>query len=57
MHIAYSALRTRTIKNQTQLADKEMRQRYEGYQSACEKYRQEIAAIQKYLPGWTPRFL
>ncbi|WP_158557180.1 hypothetical protein [Mucilaginibacter conchicola] len=56
MHIAYSALRTRTINNQTQFADKQLQQRYEGYQTACNKYRHEIAAIQKYLPGWTPRF-
>ncbi|WP_292946703.1 MULTISPECIES: hypothetical protein [unclassified Mucilaginibacter] len=56
MHIVYSALRTKKVKDTNQLSDKELQQRYKGYLSACAKYRQEIAAIQKYLPGWAPKF-
>lgn len=32
------------------------RLRYRGYQAACQKYEQEIAAIQQYIPGWQPAF-
>lgn len=57
MHIVHSALRTKKIKDNYLLNDRELQQRYEGYQLACTKYRQEIAAIQKYLPGWAPKFI
>ncbi|MBD1394586.1 hypothetical protein [Mucilaginibacter glaciei] len=53
MHIAYSALRP---TNKTELKSNELQQRLDAYQAICEKYSREIAAIQKYLPGWTPAF-
>jgi hypothetical protein len=28
--------------------------KYLGYQAACVKYNAEIAAIQKFFPGWLP---
>jgi len=30
--------------------------RYQAYLAACSKYSQEIKAIQKYIPGWLPKF-
>lgn len=56
MHIAYSALRTKRKNGKALPVNKELTDRYEGYQTACNKYRAEIAAIQKYLPGWLPPF-
>ena len=55
MYIAYSALRSKQKHSKPELS-KELTQRCEGYQSACNKYRAEIAEIQKYLPGWIPPF-
>ncbi|UOE51415.1 hypothetical protein MTO98_10035 [Mucilaginibacter sp. SMC90] len=61
MYIAFSALRQLTVDNNKQnnpdsLIEHEPLQRLEGYRAACEKYRDEIAAIQKYIPGWMPAF-
>jgi hypothetical protein len=56
MHIAYSALRTKQKNGKTELLTKELTQRYLGYQTACNKYKAEIAEIQKYIPGWAPPF-
>lgn len=56
MHIAYSALRTKQKTGKLELSTKELTQRYQGYQTACNKYRAEIAEIQKYIPGWLPPF-
>jgi len=56
MHIAYSALRPGSTKNRTKPANKQLLERYNAYQAVCQKYGDEIAAIQKYLPGWTPPF-
>jgi hypothetical protein len=62
MHIAYSAVSTiatnRSIPAATQGEQPgvEITLRYQAYQSTCHKYRREIAAIQKYLPGWQPKF-
>ncbi len=60
MHIAYSAIANSSanqqqpgIHNET---DNEMLLRYQAYQTTCDKYSREIAAIQKYIPGWVPRF-
>ena len=62
MHIAYSAIRIIATnahpatdnyddqnKNETMI-------RYLAYQTVCNKYSQEIATIQKYIPGWLPQF-
>lgn len=62
MHLAYSAIdinTTNTVqKNNTQqrAANHELTIRYQAYQAACNKFSREITAIQKYLPGWTPKF-
>lgn len=57
MHLAYSAI-NKTITNQQNSilpqADNERLLRYQAYQRTCEKYRHEIIAIQKYIPGWLP---
>jgi len=61
MYIAFSALRQAAQGSideyETEVVNEhEALQRVEGYRMACEKYRDEIAAIQKYLPGWMPSF-
>jgi len=56
MYIAHSALRTTTKNGKRTLTDRNLQQRLEAHQAACQKYQQEIIAIQKYLPGWTPAF-
>jgi hypothetical protein len=61
MHLAYSALRDVTLgetliaKKQTPI-NRNIKLRHQGYQAACQKYKQEIAAIQQYFPGWQPAF-
>jgi len=30
--------------------------RLKAYQATCNKFYQEIAAIQKYIPGWVPAY-
>ncbi|MGN6398748.1 MAG: hypothetical protein ACTHMI_24485 [Mucilaginibacter sp.] len=57
MHLAYSAINQANNHLQTgkqTQPDNERMLRYQAYQQTCEKYRREIAAIQKYLPGWLP---
>ncbi|MCR8558324.1 hypothetical protein KXD93_11745 [Mucilaginibacter sp. BJC16-A38] len=60
MHLAYSAIGTtnNNPQNGTTQHEPENEQllRYLAYQSTCEKFSREIAAIQKYLPGWKPEF-
>ncbi|MCQ6958793.1 hypothetical protein [Mucilaginibacter aquariorum] len=56
MHIVYSALRTQLKNGKAQPINQELTERYEAYQATCNKYREEIAAIQKYMPGWAPPF-
>ena len=57
MHLAYSAVNN--INNNPQPnkneKDNELMLRYEAYQLTCSKYSSEIAAIQKYIPGWVPK--
>ena len=59
MHLAYSVLNQIAV-DQQQLQgpqrDNELILRYLAYEEACDKYRNEIVAIQKYLPGWLPKF-
>ena len=56
MQIAHSRIK-RPKRHETNLTeDEQLRLRYEAYQAVCKKYRNEIADIQKYLPGWTPSF-
>lgn len=64
MYIAHSALKpapiaigaSRKTKNRPALAAEQPQNRYQAYQTICQKYRREIADIQKYIPGWQPRF-
>jgi len=57
MHIAYSALNdSRQQQNQAPQTENELQLRYLAYQTVCSKYSREIAAIQKHLPGWMPKF-
>jgi len=53
MHIAYNALKCGTGRNQQ---DDSVQKKYDAYLSVCNKYKHEIAAIQKYIPGWRPTF-
>jgi hypothetical protein len=62
MHLAYSALDTNTTNRhlltgvQNDESNNEVMLRYQAYQTACNKLAGEIAAIQKYIPGWMPMF-
>ncbi len=56
MYLIYSALQQQVSPNTAEQTSNEMQLRYEAYKAVCEKYRHEIAAIQKYLPDWKPRF-
>jgi hypothetical protein len=58
MHIAYSAISTSNDNKQSKMGGPvdEQLLRYQAYKTACNKYSKEIAAIQKYLPGWAPKF-
>jgi hypothetical protein len=61
MYIAFSAFQQSTGENHNQnnqgiSNEHEALQRFEAYRAACEKYRDEITAIQKYMPGWMPAF-
>lgn len=58
MYIAYSALQAANQQNALNLTEaqhNELFLRNQAYQATCSKYHQEIAAIQKYLPGWKPQ--
>lgn len=52
MHIAYSIFRTEEKEQDANLS----LARYSGYQAACQKHNETIAAIQRYLPDWLPPF-
>jgi len=59
MHLAYSAIATnyyQPINTEPENTETEIMLRYQAYQATCEKHRHEIAAIQKYIPGWLPKF-
>jgi hypothetical protein len=61
MYLAYSAIDTK-CQSQPQVSDSidqttnEIILRYQAYQNVCDQYSNEIVAIQKYLPGWMPKF-
>jgi hypothetical protein len=59
MYLAYSAINntdnSQQQNNQSE-TDNELLLRYQAYQTTCNKYSHEIASIQKYLPGWMPKF-
>jgi hypothetical protein len=63
MHLAYSALQQTTVSENQQYAGIKLENhqhepllRYRAYEAACQKYSEEITAIQKYIPGWMPAF-
>ncbi|PJJ79952.1 hypothetical protein [Mucilaginibacter auburnensis] len=56
MYLIYSALQNQASPDSNERNVQEKQLRYEAYRAVCEKYRHEIAAIQKYLPNWKPRF-
>jgi len=56
MHIAYSALGTTQQTGISNTINNTIIIRLKAYQAVCEKYKREIAAIQKYLPNWSPAF-
>jgi hypothetical protein len=56
MHLAYSAISTDNQHQQQDKIQNERLLRYLAYLVTCQKYRREITAIQKYLPGWVPEF-
>jgi len=56
MHLAYSALNTTSQASTNKALNNTLTERYHAYQAVCEKYKHEIASIQKYLPGWVPAF-
>ncbi len=56
MYLIYSAFQHQVTPNTDAKNTHEQQLRYEAYKAVCEKYRHEIAEIQKYLPNWKPRF-
>jgi hypothetical protein len=59
MHLAYSALRGADNPPRQPAAPSDVPElvlRYRAYLETCDKYRSHIGEIQKYLPGWTPKF-
>ena len=57
MYLAYSALRPCAKLNGSHPeTNPELLLRYQVYLNACSKYRTHIAEIQKYFPGWQPKF-
>ncbi|HTH83366.1 MAG TPA: hypothetical protein VL490_10545 [Mucilaginibacter sp.] len=58
MYIAYSALQPTSASPITgdTPQDEQADIRLKAYQAICNKYNKEIAAIQKYLPGWAPAY-
>jgi len=57
MYLIYSALQQPATSDPGELTNLNQKQlRYKAYRAVCDKYRHEIAAIQKYFPDWKPRF-
>ncbi len=61
MYLAYSALSANadlkpTAQNFPAEPENESVLRYMAYQETCNKFKDEIAAIRKYIPGWMPAF-
>jgi len=53
MHIVYNALKTQGRSGEK---NNITHKKYKAYTEICNKYKHEIAAIQKYIPGWQPAF-
>ena len=54
MRLVYSALKPTDQSKIT--TEKTVLVKYKAYQEICNKYTQEITAIQKYFPNWQPKF-
>ncbi len=54
MQLVYSALKpSETVSTKT---ENPVKIKYQAYETICQKYSHEIAAIQKYFPNWKPAF-
>jgi len=58
MHLAYSALDISENKQQgkQEQPGNDRVLRFRAYQTTCNKFSSEIAEIQKFIPGWMPKF-
>ena len=54
MQLVYSALKT--THSPTRKIETPIETKYKAYETTCNKYAHEIAAIQKYIPNWQPKF-
>jgi len=53
MYVVYNALKSCANRNKKK---NNVQKKYEAYLTVCNKYKHEIVAIQKYIPGWKPGF-
>ena len=56
MYLVYSAINNINTKSHEITEGPIIKMRYRAYQQACKKHKKEIAQIQKYIPGWYPKF-
>ena len=62
MHIVHSVFNEAGNQNQSKMQsgqqhlDEDFNMRLQAHLQVCNKYRDEIMAIRKYLPGWKPQF-
>jgi len=57
MYLIYSALREHSEPHGNHPdSNPEILLRYQAYLNACSKHSTYIAEIQKYFPGWQPKF-
>ena len=59
MHLAYSAIQQTPANRKPDHISNEYNEpvlRYQAYLDACDKHKDVIIAIQKYIPGWMPAF-
>ena len=53
MQLVHSALKP---TNQSKNTTENILIKHKAYETTCKKYEHEIAAIQKYIPNWEPKF-
>ncbi len=58
MYIAHSAIKYSTpqLPKDKNTDEQQYSIRLKAYQATCNKFCKEIAAIQKYIPGWVPTY-
>jgi hypothetical protein len=56
MHLAYTAFKPENNRDQSPAGERTGNKilRCMAYLETCEKYRHQIDAIRKYIPGWSP---